>query len=105
VRLCLGTLNLELEAAVDAPSGLHLAATRPYRAILLDLALPGADGLETLDSLGSSSRAPIIVVTGVGTREIEAEAIRRGATAVVHKPFTIAALVTVLCEVTGARRG
>jgi DNA-binding response OmpR family regulator len=105
VRLCLGTLNLEIEVAVDAQSGLHLAATRPYRAILLDLALSGANGLEMLDSLRLSSRAPIVVVTGVGTREIEAEAIRRGASAVVHKPFTIATLVAVLCDVMRGSRG
>jgi DNA-binding response OmpR family regulator len=99
VRLCLDTLNLEMEVEVDAQSGLHLAATRAYRAILLDLALPGANGLEMLDSLRLSSLAPIVVITGVSTREIEAEAIRRGASAVVNKPFTIATLVAVLRDV------
>ncbi len=78
-----------MEMASDVSTGLQLATSGRHVLILLDLAIPGGDGLDVLDELRKGSSIPIIVVTGVGTRDIEAEAIKRGARAVLHKPFRL----------------
>jgi len=61
-----------------------------YAIAILDLRLSGTPGLEGLDLVASiraqSPRTRIILLTAYGSREIEAEALRRGADAFLHKP-------------------
>ena len=60
----------------------------PYDLIFLDLNLPGADGLSILPSLRRShAPADIVVLTGYGTVQNTVEAMRKGATDVMEKPF------------------
>jgi two-component system, OmpR family, alkaline phosphatase synthesis response regulator PhoP len=66
--------------------------------IILDLALSGCglDGLEILRGVRSSSYGtPVIVLSGLVTPEIEKEALRHGADAVLPKPQALADLARV----------
>ncbi len=59
--------------------------------ILLDLRMPGRDGLQVLDALTAeiprSTYLPIVMLTGDDRPEIRAQALARGARDFLHKPF------------------
>lgn len=56
--------------------------------ILLDIRLPGMDGLSVLDAYrATNSQTPVIVMTGHGDVAIAVDALQRGAQDFVEKPF------------------
>jgi signal transduction histidine kinase/DNA-binding response OmpR family regulator len=60
-----------------------------YDAVLLDMIMPGMGGLECLKQLlESAPHQPIIMVTGYSDDKSIEEALRRGACALITKPFT-----------------
>ena len=59
-------------------------------AVLLDLKMPGRDGLEVLAELGPAlADLPVIVVTALGGSAAAIEAMRRGAYDYLTKPFDL----------------
>jgi CheY-like chemotaxis protein len=76
--------------ADSGPRALELAATECPDVILLDVMMPGMDGLTTLTRLKADARTagiPVLIMTAkVRPRELE-EYTRHGATGVIHKPF------------------
>jgi two-component system response regulator FixJ len=57
--------------------------------LLVDLQMPGMDGLELLDRLkGRKIKFPVIVITGFGNITIAVKAMRAGAVDFVEKPFS-----------------
>jgi two-component system response regulator AtoC len=72
--------------AVDAPD-----------AVLLDLKMPGRDGLEVLAAMGPAlAELPVIVVTAFGGSSVAIEAMRRGAYDYLTKPFDLDEVVLTL---------
>ena len=53
-----------VDAATDGLDGLHLASTGDYDAIILDIMLPGLDGISLLKSLRPSNNTPVIMQAG-----------------------------------------
>jgi two-component system sensor histidine kinase/response regulator len=79
----------ECHAAVDGIEGLHLAHQVDPDVILLDLMMPGVQGLEVLEQvLKSHPNTVCIVITGYATIESAVEAMKRGAFDFLPKPFT-----------------
>jgi len=78
---------------VTADSGFQaVCALKQYRydLILLDLMMPGMDGLMTMDFFRDSQPAvPVVVVTAVADEDMHREARKRGAHAIFQKPFDI----------------
>jgi DNA-binding response OmpR family regulator len=70
-----------------------------FELVVLDLCLPGMDGIEILQTLrGSRCSARIIAITGLDS-SILATAFHLGASCILHKPFTendLLAVVTAL---------
>jgi CheY-like chemotaxis protein len=67
--------------------------------VLLDLNMPGVNGLEVLGYLRREPRlmdVPVIVVTAEDERQVLQRALRKGATAVIIKPASIEELEAVL---------
>jgi two-component system response regulator (stage 0 sporulation protein F) len=65
--------------------------------VLLDLKMPGIDGIETLKRIKEFDRAiPVIILTAFGTEEIAAEAKRLGAHAFLSKPFDLIKLIAII---------
>jgi DNA-binding response OmpR family regulator len=62
--------------------------------ILLDLTLPGMDGLELLRVIRSESQVPVVLMSGRLTAANRAIGLKLGAYDCLHKPFTLAALQT-----------
>ena len=61
--------------------------------VLLDLLLPGPDGIELLDRLPALADRPVIVVSGYGRDETMARALEAGAADYIVKPFSPTELV------------
>ena len=92
IRESLQTL-LELEdyrvaTAVDGEEGLARLAADPYDLVLLDLALPGRDGIEILKEIHErDATQAVIMITAYGTVENAVRAVQAGATNFVQKPW------------------
>jgi two-component system response regulator AtoC len=86
-------LESEGYRALEAPDGdAALASIRSDKpdAVLLDLKMPGRDGLEVLGELGPElAELPVIVVTAFGGSSPAIEAMRRGAYDYLTKPFDL----------------
>ena len=79
-----------VDCAREPHEAVALLAEHEYGIAILDLRLsgtPGAEGLDLIESVRDGSpHTRIILLTAYGSREIEAEAFRRGADAFLHKP-------------------
>ncbi len=85
-----------LEAA-DGDDALESIRSHAPDAVLLDLKMPGRDGLEVLNELGSAlADLPVIVVTAFGGSSAAIEAMRRGAYDYLSKPFDLDELMLTL---------
>ena len=93
--------------ASSAEEGLALLDEHRPETILLDLALPGASGLETLPSFQKQlPGAPVIMMSGEATLSDAAQATREGAFHFLEKPLTPEAVLVTLraaLEVSRAR--
>lgn len=83
-----------VDAAADGKTGLHLAATENFDAIVLDMILPGLDGLELLHRLREDvGRAtPVLVLSARDTVEERVAGLAAGADDYLVKPFALAEL-------------
>ena len=66
----------------------HLIRAEEPRLVLLDLILPGADGIELMGSVPELSDVPVIFISGYGREETVARALAAGAADYLVKPFT-----------------
>ena len=57
------------DQAVDGPEGLFKAEGCEYEAIVLDLMLPGMDGLEVCARLRKTRKTPVLILTARDARE------------------------------------
>src|SRR5689334_9283398 len=70
----------ELECADTYEAGMAAVARGEHDVYLLDYRLGERDGLALLrDAIGRGCHAPMILLTGVGDREVDAAALRAGA--------------------------
>ena len=86
--------GFSVDYAADGLSGLHLAVTNSYDVIILDLMLPGMDGLNICEKLRRDARdsTPIIMLTARDTLEDKVTGLSTGADDYLVKPFAIAEL-------------
>ena len=91
----LGDEGYEVVAAGGAEAARELRRARRPDVILLDIWMPGTDGITLLRewSGGSGVDAPVIVMSGHGTIETAVEATRLGAYDFLEKPISLAKLV------------
>ena len=66
----------------------RLIQTEKPHLVLLDLILPGADGIELMESVAEMADLPVIFISGYGRDEIIAKALERGAVDYIVKPFS-----------------
>jgi two-component system cell cycle response regulator len=93
LRTSLSAEGYEVVVASNGEEAIGLAKTENPQVILLDIEMPGIDGIETCKRLEADEKTrliPIIMMTSRGDRDIEAYL--EGATDVVNKPFDIVQL-------------
>ena len=82
----------------SAPSAMSVVQKTPD-AILLDVRMPGGDGLSLLKSLRQMGvQTPIFMMTGYDSKEFAIEALKRGANGYLPKPFDLRHLGALLAE-------
>lgn len=79
------------DAAGDGITGLHLAVTHPYDAVVLDLGLPGLDGLSLCRKLReeAGSTTPVLMLTARDALDDRVTGLEYGADDYVLKPFAL----------------
>ena len=92
-----------LALAADGEAALALAAARRFDAILMDVSMPGMDGLEATRRIragaGPNARTPIFALTAAASAEGVEEALEAGMDAHLPKPISRAALLAALAGV------
>ncbi|NLW46743.1 MAG: response regulator transcription factor [Firmicutes bacterium] len=85
--------GFEVVAATDGEAGLKLAETGNFDLILLDLMLPGIDGLEICRTLRKQSEIPIIMLTAKEGEIDRVLGLELGADDYITKPFSMRELL------------
>src|SRR5579871_4862215 len=97
--------GFDVDTADTGEDGLTQVAERPFDLVLLDLALPGRDGMEILSEIRThDSRLPVIMITAFGTVENAVRAMQSGATNFVQKPWDNEKLLADVRTAVGWRR-
>ena len=96
LRVVLRDAGYDVVPAQDGDEALDLAAVRPPAAAIIDLMLPGIDGVEVCRRLREWSELPIIVLSAVDEEAEKVRALRQGADDYVTKPFSPDELVARL---------
>ncbi|HEV8695317.1 MAG TPA: response regulator transcription factor [Lysobacter sp.] len=95
-----------LDAAPDGPTGLHLALTHEYDAIVLDWMLPRMDGRELLGRLRDAGRhMPVLMLTARDELDDKVSSFRSGADDYLTKPFDLPELEVRLEALVARTRG
>ena len=82
-----------------------LIRTRRPHLVLLDLVLPGADGIEMMQTLPELSDLPVIFISAYGRDETVARALEAGAADYIVKPFSPTELIARVRAVLRRRAG
>jgi DNA-binding response OmpR family regulator len=93
LALNLGQEGMAVERCRDAEAALRALGREEPDAILLDLGLPGADGLDLCRAVRRRSRTPILIVTSRREEEDKVRGLELGADDYVTKPFGVRELV------------
>ena len=104
----LGVLEDEGYSALVAESGeacLEQLRKRAFDVVLLDVWLPGLDGLETLDKIRDLENAPeVIMISGHGTIETAVRATKLGAYDFLEKPLSVEKTLILVKHAVDAKR-
>src|SRR5438309_2201874 len=88
LRMTLEYEGYEFVGAATGQEGLALAEREGPDLVLLDVKMPGMDGLEVLERLRSMNESlPVVVISGHGTISTAVEATKKGAFDFIEKPF------------------
>jgi two-component system alkaline phosphatase synthesis response regulator PhoP len=85
--------GFEVVVARDGPSAVSLARSRAFDLIVLDLALPGLDGVDVTRTLRRESNVPIIMLTARVEESDRLLGLELGADDYITKPFSPRELV------------
>ncbi|MEZ5401772.1 MAG: sigma-54 dependent transcriptional regulator [Bryobacteraceae bacterium] len=80
------------EAAASAEEGLAMLGGQPFDLVMLDIWLPGIDGIEALSRISEippDDRPAVVMISGHGTIETAVRATKLGAFDFLEKPLTI----------------
>lgn len=84
--------NMQLQSAMDGPTGLEAAKTQKPSLVLLDLDMPDMDGFEVLRHLKEDAEThdiPVIVLSGLQSPADKVTAFDLGAVDYITKPFDL----------------
>jgi CheY-like chemotaxis protein len=100
VRDMLRVVGADMEEAEDAETGLRMIENGAYNIVLMDLRMPGMDGLTAIRRLrglnGQNASLPVIVVTADTAIDLRQQCIDAGADDVILKPVAMGALLNAM---------
>ncbi|MFA5183412.1 MAG: response regulator [Syntrophales bacterium] len=88
LSLALEKLNLPVDTAVNGEEALGKLKEKSYALMLLDLRMPGIDGMDVLRRVPSiRPEVKVVIITAWGSIEAAVEAMKLGAVDFLQKPF------------------
>ena len=100
----LGTQGFEILLATDVAEGLEVLEETTVDLVILDLMMPGANGLEILSKIRttpSHADTPVIILTAKGQDTDREAALAGGANDFLTKPFSPKKLIARIQEILG----
>lgn len=88
LRMYLEKEGYEIDEAEDGETALKMATDHDYALIVLDVMLPGLDGVEVLSRLRQIKSTPVILLTAKGEESNRVHGFEAGADDYVVKPFS-----------------
>ena len=105
VKILMEGAGIQVDTANEGEEALHMRQEAcengsDYQVILLDLKMPGMDGLETARQMRTmiSGHVPILLLTSCDWEEIQTEAVQAGIDGFLSKPFFVSALKEKVIE-------
>jgi CheY-like chemotaxis protein len=104
IRAYLAGAGHDVTLAENGVEAVRAAQKRPFDAILMDVNMPGMDGMEATRRIrhgkGPNAGTPVIALTASTSREEREQALGAGMTLHLAKPVSRAALLRALRQVT-----
>ena len=95
----------DVRLAASAAEGLELARSMPFDAAIVDVMMPGMDGIAALDELKKiDDDLPVLMITAFASVENAIAAMKRGAFDYITKPFKNDEVLVVLRNALAQRR-
>jgi two-component system, OmpR family, KDP operon response regulator KdpE len=96
LQAALSAAGYEVETAATAADAIDAAALRPPDAVVLDLRLPDASGVDVCARIREWSQVPVVVVSAVDEETEKIAALDAGADDYVTKPYAVGELLARL---------
>ncbi len=88
LAMALEKLNIPVAQAENGEEALDMLAKKSYSLMLLDLRMPGIDGMEVLRRISElRPEVKVVIITAYGSIETAVEALKLGAVDFLEKPF------------------
>ncbi|MCU1750028.1 response regulator transcription factor [Pseudomonas sp. 6D_7.1_Bac1] len=88
----LGRCGFQVTWCQNGKDGLAMARKRAFDVVLMDILLPGMDGLAVLTNLRASDSTPVLLMSALGAEADRISGFRLGADDYLPKPFSMAEL-------------
>lgn len=83
-----------VDVAQTGTDGLHMALTQPYDAAVVDIMLPGMDGISLIEAMRNKGvQTPVIILSAKHSVEDRVKGLRSGGDDYVVKPFSFSELL------------
>jgi DNA-binding NtrC family response regulator len=83
--------------AASGPEGLEVVRSTPIDAVIVDVMMPGMDGLQVLDAIRDiDDELPVLMITAFASMETAVTAMKKGAFDYITKPFKNDEVLVVL---------
>ena len=105
LKMTLVYVGYDCLLAATGPEGLTLLEREAPDLVLLDVKMPGMDGLEVLERIRAANETiPVVVVSGHGTISTAVDATKKGAFDFIEKPFASERVLVSLRNALDQRR-
>lgn len=90
--------GMSVVTAPDGPSGVEAAMSGPFDVIIVDVVMPGVDGIEVLHEIHAhvDSTVPVVTMTAQPRRAPKSTSLGQGAVAHLRKPLQRSVLIDVI---------
>lgn len=109
VRDMLDVAGANMTEAEDGPTGLRLIEENDFQVVLVDLRMPGMDGMTVIRHVrergDAKAQVPLIVVTADAAPDLRDRCLAAGADDVIFKPVAMDALFDAMGRVLAERGG
>ncbi len=103
VKDMLTIVGVDMAEAEDAETGLRMIGETSYDVVLMDLRMPGMDGLQAIREIRArgdvKAKVPVIVITADTAIDLRERSFAAGADQVLQKPVAMNALFDAIGEV------